>query len=433
MPQTSEQSGASPGDQVTLRILIGLLAGLVCGMIINLLAGLPGAGAAGDFLLQYGANGLLFVLGQAFLRLLQVLVVPLVLLSLIAGTAGLDDVRQLGRIGLKTLGIYVLSTATAVSLALLVALVVRPGDGLSLTMETAAPPPARPSITDTLVALFPRNIFAAMSAGDMIPVIVFAILFGVALTLAGDHGRRLRIVIEDANAVMMAMVGIVMRLAPIGVFALIARTFANEGLAALLPLLKFVVLTILTLLAFTFLFYPALIKVLSGLDPRPLLRGIRELQLFGFSTASSNASIPVSMRAMRRLGVDNSLASFSASCGATLNMDGTAIMQGIATVFIAQIHGVDLDAVQLVTVVLTATLASIGTAGVPGAGVVMLSMVLLQVGLPVESIALILGVDRLLDMVRTMVNVSGDVVVACIVAKSEGKLDVKAYYDRPHA
>ena len=420
-----------PQDQLTMRILIGLLAGLVCGTVINVLAGLPGAGATGEYLLHYGANGLFLVIGQAFLRLLQVLVVPLVLLSLIAGTAGLDNVRQLGRIGLKTFGIYVLTTATAVSLALLVALVVRPGEGLSLAAQTGALPPARPSLIDTLVALFPRNIFAAMAAGDMIPVIVFAILFGVALTLAGDQGRRLRAVIEDANAVMLALVGIVMRLAPVGVFALIARTFANEGLAALLPLVKFVLLTILTLLAFAFLFYPALIKVLSGLDPRPLLRGIRELQLFAFSTASSNASIPLSMRAMRRLGVDNSLASFSASCGATLNMDGTAIMQGIATVFIAQIHGIDLDAAQLATVVVTATLAAIGTAGVPGAGVVMLSMVLLQVGLPVESIALILGVDRILDMVRTAVNVSGDVVVACIVARGEGMLDEKAYYGAP--
>jgi Na+/H+-dicarboxylate symporter len=428
--QSAESTATPATDVITRHILVGLLAGLACGLAINLLAESSPTAPAGEFLLRHGANGILLVVGQAFLRLLQVLVVPLVLTSLIAGTAGLDNVRQLGRIGVRTAVLYMFTTAAAVTFALLVALAVRPGEGLSLQAEATGQPQARPSLIDTLIGMFPRNIFAALSAGEMIPVIVFAILFGIALTLSGDQGRRLRTVTEDASAVMMTLVGIVMRLAPIGVFALIARTFANEGLAVLLPLVKFVLLTIITLLAFAFLFYPALVKVLSGLDPRPLLRGIRELQLFAFATASSNASIPLSMRAMRRLGVDPSLASFSASCGATLNMDGTAIMQGIATVFIAQIHGVDLGAGQLAMVVLTATLAAIGTAGVPGAGVVMLSMVLLQVGLPVESIALILGVDRILDMVRTAVNVSGDVVIACIVARGERRLDEIAYYGK---
>jgi Na+/H+-dicarboxylate symporter len=227
---------------------------------------------------------------------------------------------------------------------------------------------------------------------------------------------------------MLKLVGMVMRVAPVGVFALLARTFANEGFAAVLPLAKYMLLVFVVLLAFGFLFYPALLKLLTGLSPLPLLRKLRELQLFAFSTASSNASIPVTMRTMRNLGIAPPVASFSTTLGATINMDGTAIMQGVATVFIAQIYGIDLSAAQILMVVLTATLASIGTAGVPGAGLVMLSMVLLEAGLPVEGIAIIIGIDRLLDMTRTAVNVSGDVTVACIVARSEKLLDEKVYH-----
>ncbi|HUG71965.1 MAG TPA: dicarboxylate/amino acid:cation symporter [Steroidobacteraceae bacterium] len=418
-----------PGNRLTRQILWSLLLGALCGVAINLLAHWPAASGAAAWLSKFGANGLFHVLGQIFLRLLQVLVVPLVLVSLISGTAGLDDIRRLGRIGIKTLALYLLTAVSAVSLAIFGALLVGPGKGL--TLERAAGFEAQPaqSLVDTIAGLVPRNIFASMAAGDMIPVIVFAILFGVGMTLAGEAGQRLRMVVDDINAVMLKLVGMVMRVAPVGVFALVARTFANEGLAALLPLAKYVLLTLTLLLMFAFLFYPALLKLMTGLSPWPLLRRIRELQLFAFSTASSNASIPISIAAMRQLGIAPAAASFSATLGATINMDGTIIMQGVATVFIAQLYGIDLSAAQILAVVLTATLASIGTAGVPSAGMVMLSMVLLQAGLPVEGIAIILGIDRILDMTRTAVNVSGDVVVGCIVARSEKLLDEAVYQD----
>jgi Na+/H+-dicarboxylate symporter len=416
-------------SRLTLYISIGLLAGVLLGVSINLLAHWQPTAAVGQWLLRFGVDGLFHVVGQLFLRLLQVLVVPLVLVSLISGTAGLDDIRRLGRIGLKTLVLYLLSTALAVSFALAAALAVSPGEGMPLQVATGAGQGPDPSLPDTLIALVPRNIFASLAAGEMIPVIVFAMLFGAAIMLAGEHGRRLRTIVDDANAVMLKLVGIVMHVAPVGVFALVARTFASEGLAALLPLAKYVLLTLALLVAYAFLFYPAMLKALSGLSPLPLLRKSRDLQLFAFSTASSNASIPLSLRAMQRLGVAPPVASFSATVGATVNMDGTAIMQGVATVFIAQVYGIDLGAGQILTVVLTATLASIGTAGVPGAGVVMLSMVLLGAGVPVEGVAIVLGVDRILDMTRTAVNVTGDVVIACIVAQSEGLLDQQAYQD----
>jgi Na+/H+-dicarboxylate symporter len=421
------------GSRLTLHIGVGLLAGVLAGLAINLLAHWQPAAEIGGWLQRFGADGLLHVVGQVFLRLLQVLVVPLVLVSLIAGTAGLDDTRKLGRVGLKTLGLYLFTTATAVSVALAVALLVGPGRGLQLQAAAAGTPaPAQP-LLDTLIALVPRNVFAAMAAGEMIPVIVFAILFGVGITLAAETGQRLRAVVDDVNAVMLQLVGLVMRVAPFGVFALVARTFANEGLAALLPLLKYVLLTLALLVVFAFLFYPLILRAFTGLSPVPLLRRVRELQLFAFATASSNASIPLSLKAMRSLGVAPPVASFSATLGATINMDGTAIMQGVAAVFIAQVYGIDLGAGQLLTVVLTATLASIGTAGVPGAGVVMLSMVLLAAGVPVEGVAIVLGVDRIVDMARTAVNVTGDVVVACIVARSEGLLDEQAFHAGKYA
>jgi Na+/H+-dicarboxylate symporter len=413
--------------RLTIQILIGMGLGAVVGLLCNLLISRIGE-APGQFLLNVGVEGVFRLLGQAFLALLSVLVVPLVFVSLVCGTAALDDVRKLGRIGARTVGLYLLTTAIAISIALGAAVLISPGVGFGLSTYTTFTAAAAPSLVEVLINLVPKNVVRAMAEGNMLQIIVFAILFGLALTLSGRPGERLLPIFNDLNQAIMTLVWIVMKLAPYGVFALIARTFATQGFDAFGPLLKYFFLVLGVLFLHALVTYPVLLKLLSGLDPFRFISKLREVQVFAFSTASSNATIPVTLKTLKQyLGVKNSVASFTVPLGATINMDGTAIMQGVATVFIAQAYGLGLGLTDYLMVIVTATLASIGTAGVPGVGLIMLSMVLTQVGLPVEGIGLIIGVDRLLDMVRTAVNVTGDSAVSCIVAKREGELDIATY------
>ena len=375
-------------------------------------------------------DGILHVVGQIFLAGLMVLVVPLVFVSLVCGTAALDDIRRLGRVGVKTVGLYLFTTAVAISMALAAALLVRPGAGFELGNGEDFTASEAPSLAQVIIDVFPRNPINAMAEGNMLQIIVFAILFGIAMSLAGQAGKRLLDMFEDLNTVIMRLVWIIMEFAPYGVFALIARTFAAQGFDAIPPLLWYFLLVLAVLITHALVTYPLLLKFTTGLSPLVFLRKMREVQVFAFSTASSNATLPVTLRTVQeKFGVNRSVGSFTVPLGATINMDGTAVMQGVATVFIAQAFAVDLTVGDYLMVILTATLASIGTAGVPGVGLVMLAMVLNQVGLPVEGIALILGVDRLLDMVRTAVNVTGDATVTCIVAKTEGDLD-EAVFNR---
>ena len=408
-----------------------MVAGIATGAAIHALAtSMDPDTAIAKAIQEWVVDGIFLVVGQSFLRLLTVLVVPVVFLSLVCGAAAMDDIRKLGRVGLRAVGLYLFTTAAAISMAMGLALAFHPGHGF--TLDAGASFEARPSppLTETFVNLFPKNAIASMAEGNMLQIIVFAILLGLALTLAGASGKRVLAACGDWNDVVMKLVGIIMSLAPIGVFALIARTFSNEGFGAFGPLIGYFLTVLLALAIHALGIYPLLLKFLGGLRIRPFFRKMREVHLFAFSTASSNATIPVTLNTVEtRLGVSNPIASFTVPLGATINMDGTAIMQGVATIFIAQAYGLDLAASQLLLVVLTATLASIGTAGVPGVGLIMLSMVLTQAGLPVEGIALILGIDRLLDMVRTAVNVTGDATVSCIVARSEKELDTSIYND----
>ncbi|MCA9506120.1 MAG: dicarboxylate/amino acid:cation symporter [Spirochaetaceae bacterium] len=416
----SDQGGS---QALTRRILIGLVLGLGVGLALHALdlRDTP----VGRFLV----DGLFFVVGRIFLASLKLLMVPLVLVSLACGTASLDDVSRLGRIGGKTVGLYLFTTAVAISVAIVVAVIVQPGVGFALSTEAAGfAAKEAPDFAQTLIDIFPENPFKALAEAQMLQVIVFAILLGVAMTLAGEPGRDLLRFFQSANAVVLKLVFVLMELAPFGVFCLIATVFADEGAGAIQQLAWYFA-TVLGVLAIHLLVtYPTLLVLLARVAPLHFFRKLRAPMSVAFSTASSGATLPVTLRATEeRLGVDGSIASFTIPLGATINMDGTAIMQGVATVFIAQAYGVEIGPAGYLTVVVTATLASIGTAGVPGVGTVMLAMVLRQMDLPVEGIGLILGVDRLLDMTRTAVNITGDAAVSCIVARSEGRLDLETY------
>ena len=418
--QGEDDLGASG---LTRRILIGMGAGLVLGLLLNLIGT---EGAVVDFVV----DGVLHVGGAIFLASLKLLVVPLVLVSLVCGTAALDDIAKLGRLGGRTLLLYLLTTAIAITLAITAAILVQPGAGFDLPTDVRFEGRPAPPLSETLIQIFPTNPIDAMAKGNMLQIIVFAVLFGLAMTMARDAGRRVLELFEDLNTVIMRLVVLLMRLAPYGVFCLIAKVFAQQGFDAFRPLLAYFFVVLGVLLTHAFLVYPGLLTALGRVDPRMFFRKMRAAQVVAFSTASSGATLPVTLRTVsRRLGVDNRVASFTVPLGATINMDGTAIMQGVATVFIAQAYGVEIGLSGYLMVVVTATLASIGTAGVPGVGLIMLAMVLRQVNLPVEGIGLIIGIDRLLDMVRTGVNITGDAAVTCIVAKGEGELDAEVYAD----
>lgn len=375
-------------------------------------------------------DGIFHVGGQIFVASLKMLVVPLVLVSLICGTSSLSDISTLGRIGSKSLALYILTTALAISSAIFFATLVSPGVGVNMSLATEFKASEAPSVAQVFINMFPSNPIESMAKGEMLQIIIFAVLFGIAVALSGDAGQRVRQFFEDLNQVIMKLVNIVMQLSPYGVFFLMAKLFTTLELEDMGNLGKYFGLVLFVLIFHGFVTYGLMIKLFGGLSPLMFFRKMKETALFAFSTSSSNASIASNMATTtNKLGVDNKVSSFTVPLGATINMDGTAIMQGVATVFIAQVYNIDLSLSDYLLVVLTATLASIGTAGVPGVGLVMLAMVLQQVGLPVEGIALIIGVDRLLDMTRTAVNVTGDAMVSCLVGKSEKCLDTKVFND----
>jgi Na+/H+-dicarboxylate symporter len=417
---------ASPSfdhQKLSNRILAALGLGLLFGVALNLTV------ADQDWARVYLIDGALRVVGEVFVRLLSMLVVPLVFVSLITGVSALSDPASLGRIGGKSVLLYMITTGVAIALAMVGALIVQPGVGASPVEQVAREIAEQPGFGQVLINMVPRNPVAAMANGDMLPIILFAILVGLAIAMTGESGRRVGGFFTDFNAVIMRLVEFVMLLAPYGVFALIAVLGATTGVATFLGVLKYVLLVLVALVVHAVLTYSALVKFTTGLSPRVFFSKIRPVQAFAFATASSGATIPVTLKTVEeRLGVDNRIASFTVPLGATINMDGTAIMQGAATIFIAQYFGVELSIAQMLMVVLMVIMASVGTAGVPGVGLVLLAGVLASVGLPAEGIALILGVDRILDMTRTAVNVTGDCAVSVVVAHSEGALD-RAVFD----
>jgi Na+/H+-dicarboxylate symporter len=416
---------------LTSRILIAMVAGILLGSLCNVLLSSAGdGGLVNRIVAEFLVDGVFDVVGRIFIASLKLLVVPLVLVSLICGSSSLGDSARMGPIAGKTLILYMATTAIAVGFALLFAVIVGPGEGVELAGEVSFQAAVAPPFTDVLVDIFPSNPIRAMADGKMLQIIVFALLFGYAISHAGEPGQRIASFFRDMESVVMKMVEVLMRFAPYGVFALLAKLFANMGIGAIADLAAYFFTVLGVLLFHALVVYSLMLRSLTGLSPLMLLYKMRPVWAFAFSTASSGATLPVTLRTVeRRLGVHNSVAGFTVPLGATINMDGTAIMQGVATVFIAQVYGVDLSMSAYITVILTATLASIGTAAVPGVGLVTLALVLEQAGLPVEGIALIIGVDRLLDMVRTAVNVTGDATVSLVVAHSEKQFDRDVFID----
>ena len=416
---------------LTNRILLAMVLGIGLGSVLEItLASLSPESGLYGFLYNGLVMGVFDVLGRMFIASLKLLVVPLVLVSLICGMAALGASSRMGPIAGKTLGLYLVTTCIAVTLGLAIALAVGPGEGVNAVASSDFVAKEAPPIKETLINIFPTNPVAAMAEGNMLQVIVFALLVGFALTRAGAAGERLIAWFQDMEVVVMKMVGVLIELAPYGVFALLTKLFATMGFGTIFDLAAYFFTLLGVLLFHGFVVYGLVLRTLTPLSPSMLRQKMRRVWAFAFSTSSSGATLPVTLRTVeKRLGVNKSVAGFAVPLGATINMDGTAIMQGVATVFIAQVYGIDLTSSQLLMVVLTATLASIGTAAVPSAGLIMLSLVLTQAGLPVEGIALILGVDRLLDMVRTAVNVTGDATVSTVVAYHEGQLDEVVFND----
>ncbi len=411
---------------LTTKVLIAMFAGIILGLILNIV----NLNGEGSFINTYIVDGILLTIGKMFVNALKMLVVPLVFFSLICGVCGIGNLSTLGRVGTKSFLLYLMTTAIAIAIAISLAATAGIGEGMNLQSTSEFAGKEAPPLTQVFINIIPSNPIQAMANGDMLPIIFFAILTGISILMVGKKAENLIELIEVGNEVMMKMVTIIMAVAPYAVFALITRSIAELGLDLLAELAGYVIVLVSALLIHLFVSLMFIFRLLSGLNPLSFLKKIRNVQLFAFSTASSNATIPITLRAAtERLGVNNSVASFTVPFGATINMDGTAIMQGVATVFIANVYSVDLTLGQYLTIIVMSVLASIGTAGVPGVGLVMLSMVFAQVGLPIEGIGLILGVDRLMDMLRTAVNVSGDAAVSTIVAKSENQLDLDTFND----
>lgn len=411
---------------LTTAIFIALLAGAVTGILLHYVV--P-AGVVRD---EIVIGGIFYVIGNGFVRLMQMLVVPLVFCSLVCGSMAMGDTKKLGKIGVKTLGFYLVTTALAITAAILVAKLINPGIGLDMSAIEAADVTIaeKTSLADTILNIIPTNPLAALANGEMLPIILFALIVGILLAQMGESVETVGNFFSQFNDVMMQMTGLVMKVAPYGVFCLIAKTFSGIGFDAFIPLLKYMAAVLLALAVQCLVVYMSMLKGFTGLSPVIFLKKFVPVMGFAFSTATSNATIPLSVDTLhQKMGVSKRISSFTIPLGATINMDGTAIMQGVAVVFAAQAFHIALTGADYMTVILTATLASIGTAGVPGVGLITLSMVFTSVGLPVEAIALIMGIDRILDMCRTAVNVTGDAVCTTIVACQDGAVKKEVFLD----
>lgn len=421
-----ENTKAKKKMGLTTKIFISLIVGAIFGMILHYFV--P-SGQVKDAIL---VEGILYVVGQGFIRLMKMLVVPLVFCSIVCGSMAIGDTKKLGTVGVRTLAFYLATTALAITVALTMGNILDPGVGLDMSTISANATDVQTmestSMAQTILNIIPDNPIGSLASGNMLQIIVFALIVGVILAKLGEKTETVANFFSQFNDVMMEMTMMVMSLAPVGVFCLISRTFAGIGFSAFLPLAKYMIGVLLALCVQCFVVYLGLLKLFTGLNPIKFIRNFFPVMAFAFSTATSNATIPMSIDTLaKKMGVSKRISSFTVPLGATINMDGTAIMQGVAVVFAAQAFGILLTPMDYVTVIGTATLASIGTAGVPSVGLVTLTMVFNSVGLPVEAIGLIMGIDRILDMARTAVNITGDAVCTTIVAHQNTAIDKEIF------
>ena len=392
-----------------------ILIGMICGVIVGSIMGTDAE--------------MLKPIGTLFINAIKMLIVPLVFFSLIVGITSMQDTKKMGRIGLKAIVLYMGTTAVAISIGLGLAAILTPGEGLNMVASHLdSTGKEAPALIQTLLNMIPKNPVGALAAGNILQIIVFAIGLGVSLALIGEKAEPAIKLFESLAEAMYKLTELVMKLAPYGVFGLMAWVSGKYGLEVLLPLIKVIAVVFLGSVLHITIFYTGLISVLGRLNPLRYLKALTNPAAVAFTTTSSSGTLPATIKsAQEEMGVSKGVASFVLPLGATINMDGTALYQGVCALFIAQAFGIDLAASDYITIILTATLASVGTAGVPGAGLIMLSLVLTTVGLPIEGLAIIAGIDRILDMARTTVNVCGDMMVSLLIAKSEDELDKDIY------
>ena len=408
-------------------ILIGMLLGLIVGLLLNFYVTDP---FIKDIVLM---NNVFYLGGNLFIKLMKMLVVPLVFFSIVVGVASISDIRTIGSIGGTTILIYLITTALAVTIALIIGMYIQPGAGLHMSaLGGTSNLTMNQTMTDTILNLIPDNPFSSLATGDMLPVIIFGLLIGIILAKLREETETFNKIFTEGNKIMMEMTSIVMKFAPIGVFCLMAKTFGGLGFDGILPLGKYFVCVLIGLAIQGFVVYPSLLVLFTRLNPIKFFKRFFSVMFFAFSSSTSNATIPLNMEKLHEMGVSRDVSSFTIPLGATINMDGTAIMQGVAVMFAAQAYGIDLGTSALLTVIFTAVMASVGTAGIPSVGLVTLTMVFNSVGLPVQAIGVIFGIDHILDMFRTAINVTGDAICTIIVSFRNKAIDLDIYKgDKP--
>ena len=409
-------------------ILIGMVLGLIFGLILNFWVHNP-------FIKDVILMGNVFYLGgNLFIKLMKMLVVPLVFCSIVVGVASISDIKTLGSIGGTTILIYLITTAIAVTVALSIGILIKPGLGLDMShVVQTADVAINQTMADTVLNIVPDNPFNSLANGDMLPVIIFGLLTGIILAKLKNETKLFNNLFKEGNRIMMEMTSIVMKFAPIGVFCLMAKTFGSLGIEGILPLSKYFVCVLIGLAIQAFVVYPSLLVIFTRLNPIHFFRKFMPVMFFAFSSSTSNATIPLNIEKLSEMGVSRDVSSFTIPLGATINMDGTAIMQGVAVMFAAQAYGVDLGTSALLTVIFTAVMASIGTAGVPSVGLVTLTMVFNSIGLPIDAIGIIFGIDHILDMFRTAVNVTGDAICSMIVSFRNKAMDIDIFNGKKEA